>query len=69
MLLPLIQLEQAQILGDCHIRRPADESRESLNLTQVIILRLLADAADRHVVAHALEKKADVFVSHEMLLS
>ena len=58
-LLALVQLEPAQILRLGCIRRTAEEDCEVLNVADVIALRLLAEAADGHVLDHPAAKRAD----------
>ena len=58
-LLALADLEGAQILALGHVRRAAEEDCEVPNVADVIALRLLAEAADGHVLDHATAKRAD----------
>ena len=58
-LLALTNLERTQILPLGRVRRAAEEDCEVLNVTDVVALRLLAEAADRHVLDHAAAKRAD----------
>jgi len=58
-LLALVELECAQILALSGVGRATEEDCEVLNVTDVVALRLLAEAADRHVLDHAAAKRAD----------
>ena len=58
-LLALTNLERAQVLALGRVRRAAEERREVLNVADVVTLRLLAEAADGHVLDHAAAKRAD----------
>src|SRR5262249_27818549 len=58
-LLALTNLERTQILALGRIWRAAEEYCEILNVTDVVALRLLAEAADGHVLDHAAAKRAD----------
>jgi hypothetical protein len=52
-LLALTNLERTQILPFGRVRRAAEEDCEVLNVTDVVALRLLAEAAHGHVLDHA----------------
>src|SRR5258706_7059574 len=58
-LLALTNLEHTQILPLGRVRRAAEEDCEVLDVADVTALRLLAEAADRHVLDHATAKRAD----------
>src|SRR5262245_54356305 len=60
----LVHLEAAQIIPCCRIGRAAEKAGESLNVLEVIVLRLLAEPADGHVLKHAAAKIADRLVAH-----
>jgi hypothetical protein len=57
--LGLVNLIAAQVLGSGRIRRAAQELGKSLDLAKIIVLRLLAELADRHVLDHATAQWAD----------
>src|SRR6266478_6543464 len=54
-----MQLEAAQILRRRRIGRAADEGRERPHLANVVAVRLLGEAAHRHVFDHARTQRAD----------
>ena len=58
-LLALTNLERTQSLPVGRVRRAAEEYCEILNVADIVALRLLAEAADRHVLDHAAAKWAD----------
>jgi hypothetical protein len=60
----LVHLEAAQIIPCCRIGRAAEKAGESLNVLEVIVLRLLAEPADGHVLEQAAAKIADRLVAH-----
>jgi hypothetical protein len=62
--LRLMQLEGAQILGRCGIRRTAKERGEGLDVMDIIVARLLDEVAHRHVLDHALAQRADGLLAH-----
>jgi hypothetical protein len=51
--LRLVQLEAAQILRRRAIGRPANEGRKRPDIPNVVVARLLAEAAHAHVLDHA----------------
>src|SRR5216683_3185534 len=51
--LPLVQLEAAQILRRRRIGGPADKGRERPHVPNVVVARLLGEAAHHHVFDHA----------------
>jgi hypothetical protein len=57
--LRLVQLEEAQIFRRCRVGRPADEGRECADLMDIVVTRLLAEAAHGHVFDHARPQRAD----------
>ena len=60
----LMQLEAAKILRCRRIRRTAEESCESLDLSDIVVARLLDEVAHRHVFDHTLAQRADGFLAH-----
>src|SRR5439155_1661827 len=56
--LRLVELEAAQILRCRRIGRAADEGRERPDVANVVVARLLAEAAHAHVLDHALTQRA-----------
>ena len=52
-------LETAQVLRRRRVGRPADKGRESAHIANVIVARLLAEAAHPHVLDHARPQRAD----------
>ena len=52
-LLDLMHLEPAQVLRRRRVRRAAEKDGEGLDVLDVIVLCLLAEAADGHVLQHA----------------
>ena len=67
--LGLVDLIAAQVLGGCCIRRAAQELGKGLDVADIIVLRLLAELADRHVLDHATTQRADGLLAHGGLLS
>src|SRR5882672_9062327 len=57
--LRLVQLEAAQILRRRRVGRPADEGCERPHVANVVIARLLSEAAYPHVLDHARPQRAD----------
>jgi hypothetical protein len=49
----LVNLIAAQVLAGCRIGRAAQELGKVLDVADIIVLRLLAELADRHVLDHA----------------
>ena len=68
-LLDLRKLEVADIVTGRGIGRAAEKSGKDLNMPDIVVLRLLAEAPDRHVRDHAAAKIADRLVAHRRLLS
>src|ERR1700731_5175261 len=60
----LMQLEAAKILRCRRIRRTAEESCEGLDLSDIVVVRLLDEVAHRHVFDHAPAQRADGFITH-----
>ena len=60
----LVQLEAAKILRRRGVRRAAEEGGEVPDVADVVVLRLLAEAADRHVFDHAPAQRADGLLAH-----
>ena len=56
--LRLVQLEAAKILSRRRVRRPADEGRERPHVANVVVARLLGEAAHPHVLDHARPQRA-----------
>ena len=56
--LRLVELEAAQILCRRRIGRAADEGRERPDVPNVVVARLLAEAAHAHVLDHARTQRA-----------
>jgi len=56
--LRLVQLEAAQILRHRDIGRAADEGRKCPDIPNVVVARLLAEAAHTHVLDHARTQRA-----------
>ena len=52
-------LETAQILRCRGVGRPADERRERADVANIVVARLLAEAAHIHVLDHARPQRAD----------
>ena len=63
------ELEGTDLVGCCGIRRTTDEGGQALNAADVIALRCLGEAADRHVLDHAATQIADGLLTHRGLLS
>src|SRR4029077_13646866 len=57
--LRLVQLEAAKIIRRRSIGRPAREGRERPYLANVVAVRLLGEAAHRHVFDHTRTQRAD----------
>jgi hypothetical protein len=65
-----VQLKQTKVLGGGGIGRAAEESREALDVSDVVLLGLLREMTRRHVFDHALAQRTDGFVGHgDKLLS
>jgi hypothetical protein len=54
-----MNLEAADILGRCRIRRPLEKRCEATNEANVVALRRRSQAAHRHIFEHALPQRAD----------
>ena len=52
-LLGLVHLIAPQVLRRRRLGRAAEELHEVLDVTDIVVLRLLAETADRHVLEHA----------------
>jgi hypothetical protein len=59
-----MQLKKAKVLAGRGVRRAAEENCEVPDVTDVILLDLLLEMTDRHVLDHALAQGADVVVDH-----
>jgi hypothetical protein len=57
--LALMNLEPANILSCCRIRRLTEEGCEAAHNANIISLRIGSQAAHRHVFEHALPQRAD----------
>ena len=64
LLLRRMQLKAAQVLAGGRLRRPAEESREGLDMPNVVLPGRFTEAARRHVVDHALAQWVDGLVGH-----
>src|SRR5262249_14721380 len=62
--LALMHLILAQIFGCGRGRRAAEERQESLNVTDVIVLRFVAEVAHVHIFDHARAQRADGRLAH-----
>ena len=60
----LVNLIAAQVLARCRIGRAAQELGKALDVADIIMLRLLAELADRHVLDHAATQRADGLLAH-----
>ena len=63
-LLDLCQLKAADVVAARGIRRAAEKSGKGLDLPDILVLGLVAEAADRHVCDHAAAQIADRLVVH-----
>src|SRR6516162_11705320 len=68
-LLDLCELEAADVVAGRGIGGAAEKSGKGLDMPDIVVLCLLAKAADRHVRDHAAAKIADRLVAHRRLLS
>jgi hypothetical protein len=68
-LLDLCELEPADVVAARGIGGAAEKSGKGLDMPDIVVLCLLANAADRHVRDHAAAKIADRLVAHRRLLS
>jgi hypothetical protein len=57
--LRLVQLETVQILRRRCVGRPANKGRERAHVANVVVARLLAEAAHAHVLDHARPQRGD----------
>jgi hypothetical protein len=68
-----MNLETMDILGCRRIRTPPQEGCEAPHEAYVVALRLLSQAAHRHVFKHALPERADGlldgWIGHRVFLS
>jgi hypothetical protein len=64
LLLRHAQLKAAKVLARRRVRQPAEEGREGPDVPDLILLHLLLEPARRHVVDHALAKRADGLLEH-----
>jgi len=64
-----MQLEKAKIFRPGRIRRAAEKSCKCLDVSDIVIARLLDEIAHRHVFDHALAQRADGHLAHWELLS
>jgi len=65
----LRKLEAADVVAGRGIGRAAEKSGKRLDMPDIVVLRLVAEAPDRHVRDHAAAKIADRLVAHRRLLS
>src|SRR5262244_3922592 len=63
-LFQLLDLEAAQVVRRCRIRRAAEKPRQRLYVLDVIVLCLLTEAAYGHILEHAAAKIAYGLVLH-----
>src|SRR5215469_4431747 len=68
-LLDLCELEAADIVAARSIGGAAEKSGEGLDMSDIVVLCLVAKAPDCHVRDHAAAKIADRLVAHRRLLS
>jgi hypothetical protein len=61
-------LEAADIVAGRRVGRAAEKAGKGLDMSDIVVLRLLAEAPDRHVRDHA-AKITDGLVTHQGLLS
>src|SRR5437016_5435876 len=59
--LGLMNLIAAQVLAGCGVRRAAQKLGKLLDVADIIVLRLLAELADAHVLDHATTQRADFY--------
>src|SRR5271166_1831894 len=64
LLLRQMQLKAPKVLARRRIWRPAEEGRESPDVSDVVLLHLLLEPARRHVVDHALTQRANGLLRH-----
>src|SRR5208283_941084 len=65
----LRKLEAADVVAGRGIGRAAKKSGKGLDVPDIVVLRLVAEAPDRHVRDHTAAKIADRLVAHRRLLS
>jgi hypothetical protein len=63
-LLDLCELKAADVVAARGIGGAAEKSRKGLDLPDILVLGLVAEAADRHVRDHAAAQIADSLVAH-----
>jgi hypothetical protein len=68
-LLDLRKLEAADVVAGRRVGQATEKSGKRLDMPDIVVLRLLAEAPDRHVRDHAAAKIADRLVAHRRLLS
>src|SRR5262249_15651395 len=68
-LLDLCELEAANVVAGRSVGGAAEKSGKSLNIPDIVALRLIAEGPDGHVRDHAGAKIADRLVTHRRLLS
>ena len=64
-----MQLERAQLFRRRRVGRPAEESRQPLDGSDVLALRIGRELADAHVFEHPLAQRTDGLLAHWGLLS
>ncbi len=62
-----MHLVAPQILSRCRLRRTAEELHKVLDMADIVVLRLLAEAADGHVLQHAAAQIADGLLDYRVL--
>jgi hypothetical protein len=67
--LDLRELEAADVVAGRSVGRAAEKPGKRLDMPDIIVLRLLAEASHRHLCDHAAAKIADGIVTHRRLLS
>ena len=68
-LLDLCKLKAADVVAGRGVGGAAEKPGKGLDLPDILVLGLVAEAADRHVRDHAAAKIADRLVVHRGLLS
>src|SRR5215470_4067066 len=68
-LLDLCELETADVVAGRSVGRAAEKAGKGLDLSDIVALRLVAEAPDGHVRDHAAAKITDRLVAHRRLLS
>jgi len=69
LLLDLRKLEAADVVAGRSVGGAAEKSGKSLNIPDIVVLRLVAEGPDGHVCDHAAAKIADRLVTHRRLPS